>query len=95
MNKPKKLTGGSSYYYKVFVEHPTTLDDPYYAECNDIIESLQMNFAEGNIFKAIWRMSASRMGAGKPGTTYLYDAEKVEFFSNRLLELTQKQEADK
>lgn len=83
----KALTGGSSSYYKVKIERPTTLVDPYTAECNDIIESLQMNFAEGNIFKAIWRMAASRMGQGKPGTTYYYDAEKVEFFADRLLTL--------
>ena len=84
----KVLTGGSSSYYKVHVKSPTTLSAPYYAECNDIIEALQMNFAEGNIFKAIWRMAASRAGNGKPGTTYKYDSEKVEFFAKRLLELT-------
>ena len=81
----QKLTGGSSDYYKVHINNPTTLNTEYDAECNDIIEALQMNFAEGNIFKAIWRMAASRLGNGKPGTTYLYDAEKIEFFAQRLI----------
>lgn len=82
----KRLSGGSNDYYKVYVEHPTTMDDGYYAECNDIIEALNMNFAEGNIFKAVWRMAAGRLGNGKSGNSYLYDAEKIEFFARRLIE---------
>ena len=81
-----KLTGGSSDYYKVRVERPTSGGAPYVAECNDIIEALGMNFAEGNAFKAIWRMAAARQGNGKPGNTALYDAEKVVFFGQRLVE---------
>ena len=81
-----KLTGGSSDYYKVRVKRPTSGGAPYVAECNDIIEALGMNFAEGNAFKAIWRMAAARQGNGKPGNTALYDAEKVVFFGQRLVE---------
>lgn len=81
----QRLTGGSSNYYKVSVPNPTTAKEPYMTECNDIIEVLQMNFAEGNIFKAIWRMAAGRMNKGKPGTTYLYDAEKIQFYIERIL----------
>lgn len=82
----KALTGGSSGYYKVQIKNPTTeFKSPYEAECNDIIEALQMNFAEGNAFKAIWRKAAARLGNGKSGTTALYDAEKVEFFGKRLV----------
>ncbi|WP_432473715.1 hypothetical protein [Amphritea sp. HPY] len=82
----KKLTGGSSDYYVVFVKNPTTTHRlPYHAECNDIVEALGMNFAEGNAFKAIWRRAAARQDNGKPGTTALYDAEKVEFFGKRLV----------
>ena len=80
----RKLTGGSSNYYKVWVETPTTEGkDPYEAECNDIIEALDMRFAEANVFKAIWRRAAARLGNGKPGVDDLYDAEKMEFFSIR------------
>lgn len=82
----KALTGGSSDYYKVQIKNPTTpFKTPYEAECNDIIEALQMNFAEGNAFKALWRKAAARLGNGKQGTTALYDSEKVEFFGKRLV----------
>lgn len=83
-------TGGSSDYYKVTITFPTnTYGMPYTAECNDIIEALGMNFAEGNAFKAIWRRAAQRtLGLRKAGAKDdgLYDAEKVEFFGKRLVE---------
>lgn len=83
-------TGGSSDYYKVNVVFPTNqFAMPYTAECNDIIEALGMNFAEGNAFKALWRRAAQRtLGLRKAGAKDdgLYDAEKVEFFGKRLVE---------
>ena len=82
--KSNKLTGGSSDHYKVKILRPTTARKPYVAECNDVIEALKMTYAEGNIVKAIWRRAADRLGNGKPGVTQEYDAEKVEFFVNRL-----------
>ena len=83
-----EYTGGSVNYYKCFVASPTTLDLPYYAECNDIIEALGMTFAEGNAFKAIWRRCAARTyGSKKKGyDNGLYDAEKVVFFGERMVE---------
>lgn len=86
VNKPE-YTGGSVSYYRVKVAKPTSKDlRPYEAECNDIIEALQLNYAEGNALKAIWRMAAARMGKMKKGyTDGLYDAEKVEFFGARLV----------
>lgn len=83
-----EYTGGSSDYYKLYIEHPTTMDEPYMAECNDIIEALGMNFAEGNAFKALWRRAAHRtLGKKKAGAKEdgLYDAEKVVFFGERLV----------
>tara|TARA_R110001606_G_scaffold388303_2_gene553509 strand:+ start:11989 stop:12270 length:282 start_codon:yes stop_codon:yes gene_type:complete len=78
------LTGGSSGYYIADVTHPTRPEvEPYQAECNDIIEALDMRFAEANVFKAVWRRAAARLGYGKAGTTLLYDAEKMVFFSER------------
>lgn len=80
------LTGGSSAYYSVVVSKPTDPNkEKYSAECNDIIEALNMTFAEGNAFKAIWRTAAARQGNGKPGHTAKYDAEKVVFFGQRML----------
>lgn len=99
-----KLTGGSSDYYKVFISYPTSegitfseyghefVQEPYMAECNDIIEALEMNYAEGNVFKALWRRAAKRLGNGKEGTSAIYDAEKMVFFSDRILKQEMKGE---
>lgn len=85
-NKESQYTGGSSDYYKVFVKNPTTLAEPYEAECNDIIEALDMTFAEGNAFKAIWRKAKARQGVQKKGyDNGLYDSEKVVFFGERMV----------
>ncbi|SOL37504.1 hypothetical protein [Yersinia phage fPS-86] len=85
-------TGGSSDYYQVTITNTTTPARPaYIAECNDIIEALGMNFAEGNAFKALWRRAAQRtLGLRKAGAKDdgLYDAEKVEFFGKRLVEMS-------
>lgn len=82
-------TGGSADYYQVSITKTTTPGRPeYIAECNDIIEALGMNFAEGNAFKALWRRAAQRtLGLRKAGAKDdgLYDAEKVEFFGARLV----------
>lgn len=82
----EQYTGSSSDYYKVYVKNPTTLDSPYEAECNDVIEALNMTFAEGNAFKAIWRKAKARQGVKKKGyDNGLYDSEKVVFFGQRML----------
>ena len=81
-----KNSGGSVSYYKVSIDKPTTLPAPYEAECNDIIEAVGMNFAEGNIFKALWRRAAARRGVRKGGYDQgKYDAEKILFFAQRLI----------
>lgn len=87
-------TGGSSSYYSVRIDVPTEVYRmPYTAECNDIIESLEMTFAEANIFKAVWRTAAARKGKRKKGNNAVYDAEKCIFFSNRMLVHAKRQEA--
>lgn len=82
-----EYTGGSVSYYQVKVTAPTSGGDVYTAECNDIIEALGMNYAEGNAFKAIWRRCAARtLGKAKAGyKDGLYDAEKVVFFGQRMV----------
>lgn len=89
-----EYTGGSSSYYTIHIRNPTTEGRPAYdAECNDIIEALDMNYAEGNAFKALWRRAAARMGMRKKGyDNGLYDAEKVEFFGKRLVEQSKESE---
>ena len=82
-----KLTGGSSSYYTVAVEQPTSGGEPYMAECNDIIEALNMEYDVANVFKAAWRIAALRQGKGKLGQdSPVYDAEKIVFFGNRIIE---------
>lgn len=79
-------SGGSVDYYKVAIEIPWTADEPYVAECGDIIDALQMNQAEANIFKEIWRTSAERtLGKSKQGNSPLRAAEKIAFFADKNL----------
>jgi hypothetical protein len=87
-HQPKAaLTGGSSDYYKVHVERPTSGGEPYTAECNDIIEALAMEYDVANAFKAAWRVAALRQGHGKPGQdSAVYDGEKIVFFGQRIIE---------
>lgn len=82
-----EYTGGSVSYYQVKITAPISGNDAYTAECNDIIEALGMNYAEGNAFKAIWRRCAARtLGKAKAGyKDGLYDAEKVVFFGERMV----------
>lgn len=77
---PQTLTGGSSDYYKLEINGVVI-------ECNDIIKALGLNFAQGNVFKAVWRIGADNIGKGKPGNTRLYNAEKVVFFGNDMVEM--------
>lgn len=71
-------------YYLAEVKDPQRESQtPYMAECEDIIQALQMDFNEGNEFKAIWRTAAARLGNGKPGQKALYDAEKRAHYAQR------------
>jgi len=86
-----KLTGDSSDYYKVEVAKPTSGGAAYVAECNDIIEALNMEYDVANAFKAAWRVAALRQGRGKPGQdSAVYDGEKIVFFGNRIIERAKK-----
>lgn len=81
-----ELTGGRNNYYLVSITHPQREDQPaYQAECEDIIEALELNFDEANIFKEIWRSANARKHNGKPGHTALYGAEKVVHYAGRIL----------
>lgn len=87
-NATREYTGLSVSYYQLPINHPTTPGrEPYTCECNDIIEALGMSYAEGNVFKALWRKCAARQGKSKRGyTDGKYDAEKMVFFSQRVLD---------
>lgn len=81
---PEK-SGGKVNYYVVDVVRPHRAKTAYTAECSDIIESLGMDFNEGEAFKAIWRKAAMRQGKVKEGNTALYDAQKVQHFGGRMV----------
>jgi hypothetical protein len=84
----REYTGGPTSYYEINIEHPHKAKrSPYMAECLDIIEALGMSFAEGEAFKALWRMCAARQGKSKKGyNDQKYDAEKVAFYGQRILD---------
>jgi hypothetical protein len=92
----REYTGNSVSYYSIPVVDPTTPGrDAYVAECNDIIEALGMNYAEGNVLKALWRICAARKGLSKRGySDGVYDAEKINFFGQRILLDQQAQAAE-
>lgn len=81
-----EYTGKDVSYYLVEIAAPKRLD-PYTAECEDIIEALNMTFAEGCAFKAIWRKCAARtLGIAKAGYKGgLYDAEKTQYYGARMV----------
>ncbi len=79
-------SGGRVNYYLVQVQFPQREEQPaYQAECEDIIEALQMTPNEANIFKAIWRSAAARQDNGKIDHKALYDAEKIVHYGGRNL----------
>lgn len=85
-NEPKEInSGGACDYYRVGVTHPMSKDQvPYIAECGDIMESLEMTYAEANMFKEIWRTAAERvLGLKKAGNNNKRAAEKMVFFADR------------
>ena len=77
-------SGGDNDYWVATIADPKRLD-PYKAECEDLIEHFQFTFAEGNAFKALWRMGMDRAAEGKPGDTPLRNAEKVAYYGQRMV----------
>ena len=82
--------GGLTNYYLVDVGYPQRIDKqpPYIAECEDIIEALELNFDEANIFKEIWRTANARKGNAKQGQNDLRAAEKIYHYAGRILKRT-------
>lgn len=85
LNLPNINTGSLTNYYLVQVDHPQRVEqEPYQAECEDLIEALNMNFDQGNIFKELWRSANESNGNGKPGNTEIRAAEKILHYAKRL-----------
>ena len=64
--------GGSTDYYKL---------DPDWTDCQDIIESREMNFSQGNIFKAAFCFNTER----HKGTSPIREYFKIRWFIERLI----------
>ena len=74
-------SGGFVNYYLAKVDNPQREDQqPYQAECEDIIRALGMTFDEGNIFKEVWRRAAARQGKQKLGHSSLRSGEKLKHY---------------
>jgi len=82
-------SGSDNDYWLLYIKNPKRLT-PYTAECEDIIEALDMSFQEGEAFKAIWRKAGQRLGKGKPGNTALRDAEKIAHFGQRMVAIEER-----
>lgn len=82
--------GGLTNYYLIGIVNPQRNDKqpPYTAECEDIIEALELNFDEANIFKEIWRTANARKGNAKQGQSDLRSAEKIYHYAGRILKRT-------
>lgn len=77
------LTGGHVNYYLIEVKEPKRLP-PYTAEVEDLIETLDMNFAEGTLLKSLVRLCKLRQDQGKTGSTLLYESEKIKYYGDRI-----------
>lgn len=82
----EEISGGLVNYYLAKVDFPQREDQPaYQAECEDLIDALELTPDEANIFKEIWRTARQRQGVGKKGNTPIRAAEKMVHYSNRIL----------
>lgn len=92
--KMKKASGSDVNYYLIEIIHPK-YGVVCIVEVEDIIEFLDMRFAEANVFKALVRLAKLRQDLGKPGSSHLYEAEKIFYYSARTNAKTQKKKASK
>jgi len=79
----KEITGGDVNYYLINIAHPKRLD-PYVIEVEDLIEALNMEFAEGTLLKSLIRYCKLKQGLGKPGSSKKYEAEKIKYYAERI-----------
>ena len=82
LTEAPKASGGDNDYWVLHIRHPKRLE-PYKVEAEDIIEAFNMPFAEATVFKSLWRLCQLRLGAGKPGSTETYEADKMVYYSQR------------
>jgi len=85
-----ETSGDSCSYYTILVKHPYNSTEPYTAECGELIEALELNPYEANIFKEVWRQATARLGKPKQGNTRKRGAEKIIWNGKRLLNMAER-----
>lgn len=80
----KMLTGGDVNYYVIEIVEPKRLA-PCVVEVDDVSHALDMRFDEGTVWKSLVRFCKLRMDAGKPGSTFIYEAEKIVYYGILIL----------
>lgn len=90
----ERASGLDNDYWLLEIKHPRRLGAPYMVEAEDIIEAMEMPFAEATVFKSLWRLCKLRMGQGKPGSTEPYEGEKMVYYSDRTLAKIHNKESD-
>jgi hypothetical protein len=81
--RTEKVTGSDVSYY--VMEIVSRSRGTFQVEVEDIIEALDMRFAEGNSLKAIVRGAKLRQDLGKPGSSKVYEAEKAVYYTKRMV----------
>ncbi len=70
MQQKSSSDGGKTSYYQISINPE---------QIQDLIEYNNMNFSEGNMFKAVWRLGS------KKGVSKEYDLKKIIWFAEREL----------
>lgn len=89
-----RASGLDNDYWLLDIPHPRRLGAPYRVEAEDIIEAMEMPFAEATVFKSLWRLCQLRRGRGKPGSSERYESEKMVYYSTRTLAKVENKEQD-
>lgn len=81
--KTTALSGSHQNYYLIIIYNSNGTETV--CEVEDIIEYFNMNFALATCFKSVVRLIKLRKDLGKPGSTKVYESEKIVYYSNRSL----------
>lgn len=88
-----KSDGGSSSYYDIKLPNWLVAllierrgEGGSFIKTEELIEVLGSDFDVGNILKCLIRINSLKNGCGKEGNDVVYDANKIKYSANRLIE---------
>lgn len=88
-----KSDGGSSSYYDIKLPNWLVAllierrgEGGAFIKTEELIEVLGSDFDVGNILKCLIRINSLKNGCGKKGNDVTYDASKIKYSANRLIE---------